>query len=103
MMMRSGPGGTFIVTAQGVPLANFLPQLSYNSGRPVLDKTGLSGIYDFTLTYALDQNASAVAASDPTGPSIFTAIQEQLGLKLEPGKGPVEVIVIDHAEKPSGN
>ncbi len=103
MMMRGGPGGTFIVTAQGVPLSSFIPQLSGNSGRPVLDKTGLTGIYDFTLTYALDQNASASATSDSTGPSIFTAIQEQLGLKLEPGKGPVEVIVIDRAEKPSGN
>jgi uncharacterized protein (TIGR03435 family) len=103
MLMRSGPGGTFIVTAQGVPLSSFLPQLSYNSGRPVIDKTGLTGKYDFELTYALDQNASAGATSDSTGPSIFTAIQEQLGLKLEPGKGPVEVIVIDHAEKPSGN
>jgi uncharacterized protein (TIGR03435 family) len=103
MTMMGGPGGTFIVTAQGVPLSSFIPQLSGNSGRPVLNKTGLTGIYDFTLTYALDQNASAGATSDSTGPSIFTAIQEQLGLKLEPGKGPVEVIVIDHAEKPSGN
>jgi uncharacterized protein (TIGR03435 family) len=103
MLMRSGPGGTFIVTAQGVPLSSFLPQLSYNSGRPVLDKTGLTGKYDFELTYALDQNASAGAASDSTGPSIFTAIQEQLGLKLESGKAPVEIIVIDHAERPSGN
>jgi uncharacterized protein (TIGR03435 family) len=103
MTMMGGPGGTFIVTAQGVPLSSFIPQLSGNSGRPVIDKTGLTGIYDFTLTYALDQNASAGATFDSTGPSIFTAIQEQLGLKLEPGKGPVEVIVIDHAEKPSGN
>lgn len=103
MMMRSGAGGTFIVTAQGVPLSSFIPQLSYNSGRPILDKTGLTGKYDFELTYALDQNASAGATSDSTGSSIFTAIQEQLGLKLEPGKGPVEVVVIDRAEKPSGN
>jgi len=98
MMMRGGPGGSFTITAQGVPLSSFIPQLSGNSG-----------IYDFTLTYSLDQNASASPPNgqppptDATAPSIFTAIQEQLGLKLEPGKGPVEVIVIDRAEKPSGN
>jgi uncharacterized protein (TIGR03435 family) len=103
MMMRGGPGGTFIITAQAVPLSSFITQLSGNSGRRVLDKTGLTGKYDFELTYALDQNASAGASAEPSAPSIFTAIQEQLGLKLEPGKGPVEVIVIDHAEKPSGN
>jgi uncharacterized protein (TIGR03435 family) len=109
MMMRGGPGGSFTITAQGVPLSSFIPQLSGNSGRPIRDKTGLTGIYDFTLTYSLDQNASASPPNgqppptDATAPSIFTAIQEQLGLKLEPGKGPVEVIVIDRAEKPSGN
>jgi uncharacterized protein (TIGR03435 family) len=110
MMMRGGPGGSFTITAQGVPLSSFIPQLSFNSGRPILDKTSLTGIYDFTLTYSLDQNASASAPTgmpppptDAGAPSIFTAVQDQLGLKLESGKGPVEVIVIDHAEKPSGN
>jgi uncharacterized protein (TIGR03435 family) len=103
MTMMGGPGGSWTVTAQGVPLSNFIPQMSYNSGRPIVDKTGLTGIYDFTLTYALDQNASANASAEPSAPSIFTAVQEQLGLKLESGKGPVEVIVIDRAEKPSGN
>jgi uncharacterized protein (TIGR03435 family) len=111
MIMRGGPGGSFTITAQAVPLSHVLPQLALNAGRPTLDKTGLTGKYDFTLTYSLDQNASAgapkgqpaLAPADPSAPSIFTAIQEQLGLKLEAGKGPVEVIVIDHVEKPSGN
>jgi len=61
-------------------------------GRTVVDKTGLDGVYDIALTW-----------SDASGPSLFTAMQEQLGLKLQAGKGPVEVIVVDSAEKPSAN
>jgi bla regulator protein BlaR1 len=61
--------------------------------RPVLDTTGLKGFFDITLDWS----------PDDTGPSIFTAIQEQLGLKLEPGKSPIEFIVIDNVEKPSAN
>jgi len=66
--------------------------------RPVLNKTGLSGEYDFTLEWT-----PGIAPDDADSPSLFTAIQEQLGLKLEPQKGPVEVMVIDHAELPSEN
>jgi uncharacterized protein (TIGR03435 family) len=62
--------------------------------RPVLDRTGIQGEFDFKLDYAIDDNPE-------TGPSIFAAIQEQLGLKLEAGKGPVEMIVIDRAQKPT--
>jgi uncharacterized protein (TIGR03435 family) len=65
--------------------------------RTVIDKTGVAGIFDFHLEFAPDG-----AAPDDTGPSIFTAIQE-LGLKLESAKGPVEFLVIDHVERPSGN
>jgi uncharacterized protein (TIGR03435 family) len=76
-------------------------------GRPVVDKTGLTGSYDITLTYTPDpsmgQPMPPGAASDDPGPSLFTAMQEQLGLKLTAGKGPVEVIVVDGAEKPDGN
>jgi uncharacterized protein (TIGR03435 family) len=85
--------------------------------RTVLDKTALIGTYDVTLQWSADQaevpaptppdsaqrgteNSSAPNASRP---SIFAAVQEQLGLKLQEGKGPVEIIVIDHVEKPSGN
>ena len=78
--------------------------------RPVVDKTGLSGTYDFTLEFARELSVTAAAnGEDPdsdNGPgpvSIFTAVQQQLGLRLQPGKGPVEVIVIDHVERPSGN
>jgi len=67
--------------------------------RTVLDKTGLIGKYDFTLRWApLETSGDASQA-----PSIFTAMQEQLGLRLESGKGPIEILVIDHVEKPSEN
>jgi uncharacterized protein (TIGR03435 family) len=59
---------------------------------------GLTGAFDIHLTWAIDN-----PPPDSAGPSIFTALQEQLGLKLEATKGPVEVLVIDHIEKPSGN
>jgi uncharacterized protein (TIGR03435 family) len=71
--------------------------LSRMTRMPVLDKTGLTGFYQFDLRYA--NEVSPAPAENPVGPSIFTAVQEQLGLKLESRKGPVEVLVIDHAEK----
>lgn len=70
--------------------------LSNNLDRPVIDKTGITGRFDFRLEFARNM-------ADNTGTSIFTALQEQLGLKLTPDKGPVEVLVIDHVEKPSDN
>jgi uncharacterized protein (TIGR03435 family) len=71
----------------------------------VVDQTGLTGAYDFTLKWRSEQS---VAASDnqedgADAPSLFTALQEQLGLRLVPSKAPVEVIVIDHIERPSEN
>ncbi len=71
--------------------------LSRTTRLPVLDKTGLTGFYQFDLRYA--NEVSEAPEENPAGPSIFTAVQEQLGLKLESRKGPVEVLVIDHAEK----
>ncbi len=76
------------------------PRLANVTGRPVLDKTGLTGKYDYKLEYAPEDNSPD---ADSTGPSIFTAVQEQFGLKLESAKGPVEIFVIDHVERPSGN
>jgi uncharacterized protein (TIGR03435 family) len=69
-------------------------------GRPVLDRTGLKGEFDFHLQYAADGDEPL---SSLGGPELFTALQEQAGLKLEATKAPVEVLVIDHAEKPSEN
>jgi uncharacterized protein (TIGR03435 family) len=74
-------------------LAEFLTN---QVGRPVVDQTGLTGPYEITLDWAVDNPTSNEAAP---GPSIFTALQEQLGLKLDSTKGPVETIVVDHSEK----
>lgn len=74
--------------------------ISNIAGGPVIDKTGLTGQFDFTLEWT---PGGINAPPDATGPSIFTAVEEQLGLKLTSGKGPVEVIVVDHVERPSAN
>lgn len=88
-------------------LANFFSQ---QLGRSVIDKTGLTGKYDFRLTWTPgpgednpDIPPDALPPADLNGPSLFTALQEQLGLRLESSKGPVDVLVIDHAEKPDAN
>jgi uncharacterized protein (TIGR03435 family) len=77
-------------------------ELSWRLGRPVIDQTGLTGRYAFTLNWTADDGPSP-AADASSGPSLFTAIQEQLGLKLKATRGPVPVLVIDHAEKPTEN
>jgi len=74
--------------------------LSSAMDRPVLDRTGLTGFYDLTLEFARDP-AAAVAESNAA--SIFTAVQEQLGLKLESSKGPIEMFVINGVDRPSAN
>jgi uncharacterized protein (TIGR03435 family) len=95
------------IIVRGMPLIFVLRMLTQELGRPVLDRTGLNGNYDFTLKWTPDQeqlpSGSNIAASDTSGPSIFTAVQEQLGLKLEPTKSPMDTIVIDHVEMPSEN
>ena len=92
----SGGRGKF--EAIGAQLSSLPMLLSNEAGRPVVDKTGLTGKYDFTLKYV---PASHTATDETGGASIFTALEEQLGLKLEPAKAPIEVLVIDHLEKPS--
>lgn len=84
------------VTAKGLPIPNLVKYLSDQSGRQVIDETGLTGKYDFQFGFAPD-------LGDATGPSLFTALQQELGLRLESKKGPVEVIVIDSVQKPSEN
>jgi uncharacterized protein (TIGR03435 family) len=81
--------------------------------RPVLDKTNLTGRYDFTLEWNLDADRQAGSvtgmsgedhrAPEPTGPSLLAALQEQLGLRLEAQKAPAETLVIDHVDRPSVN
>lgn len=89
--------------------------ISNELGRPVLDQTGLTGKFDFTLEWTPEMGGGGLlgggdgpggappASTDSSGPSIFTALQEQLGLKLESRKAPVEIVVIERVEKPSAN
>ena len=78
--------------------------LSRQLGRPVRDVTGLTGKYDFHVEWIPDAGPCPDAPESATdGPSLLAAMQQQLGLKLESTKGPVEIIVIDHAEKANGN
>jgi uncharacterized protein (TIGR03435 family) len=90
-------------------MAGLADSLIRITGLPVIDKTGLSGRYDFTLTYlresqsGIPEQGNSTAAIDSSAPSIYTALQEQLGLKLKSEKGQVEVLVIDHIELPSAN
>jgi uncharacterized protein (TIGR03435 family) len=86
------------VTAHEISVEALAANLSFTIGRIVVNKTGIEGGYDFTLDYAPE----GADASD-TRPSIFTALEEQLGLKLVPSRGPVDVIVVDHIERPTEN
>jgi uncharacterized protein (TIGR03435 family) len=79
----------------------YLGHVLQRDERPVIDRTGLTGRYDFTLSFGLDLPPESLGFVDR--PSIFTALKEQLGLKLEPQKGPVEYYLIDHVEKPEAN
>lgn len=92
------------MTDRKTTMTQFAGFLSVYAGRPVVNRTGLTGSYDFTLEWNLDElPQSEPVGADTTRPSVFTAVQDQLGLKLEPSKAPVEVLVIDHAEKPLEN
>jgi bla regulator protein blaR1 len=100
------------VTCQAASMAFFAKNfLTGQVGGPVFDETGIAGNFDFSMDWSPTDNTpkslpDAVderTAPEATGPSLFTALKEQLGLKLEAGKGPVDVLVIDHAEKPSEN
>jgi uncharacterized protein (TIGR03435 family) len=93
----------FEYTAHGATIANIAQMLSGQFGRPVADKTGLTGKYYFNLKYY--QVLESQRKDDETNPwlPLETAIQDQLGLKLKPSHGPVQTLIIDHVEKPSEN
>lgn len=123
------PGGAFVSMDRGwiqgnaVKMDTLLQVLTRNTDRPVIDKTGFADPFDFRLTWTPDTGAPTDATGDglcPASfaqgqqklglqpetwncPSIFTAVQDQLGLKLDPQKAPVDVLVIDHVERPSAN
>ena len=90
------------VSGYGVTLAEIADELSRRLDRPVIDKTGLSGSFDFSLQYA-PVNAQQADTPGAPAPDILTAVEEQLGLKLEATKAPIEVFVIDSVQKLSEN
>jgi bla regulator protein BlaR1 len=101
-----------LVDTSGSTLTDFSGLLGLILDRQVIDKTGIAGSFDIHLAFSPDTLTSRpprsvtdepAVAADPNGPTVFTAIQEQLGLKLVPAKGPIDVLVIDHVERPSEN
>jgi bla regulator protein blaR1 len=97
MRTLAGAEGIHITAWQG-SMGKLADQLSVTAERPVLDKTGLPGNYAFTLAFT-----PVAGAADSDIPSLSTALEEQLGLKLEPQRAPLEVIVIDNVSPPSAN
>ena len=111
-------GGNLI--GQGVPMSGLAEMLSMLLDRTVFDRTGVEGIYDLKLRWTPESDKPRdhpsedigqrprseereLPRSDPNGPSLFTALQEQLGLKLESRKEPVEILRIEHIERPAEN
>jgi uncharacterized protein (TIGR03435 family) len=93
------------ISAKAISLSTFIAVLRGRVDRRIVDKTNLNGLYDIRLHFkpeALSASPDANPA-DPNGGLLFTAIEEQLGLKLESARGPVEVLVIDSVSKPSEN
>ena len=100
----SGSGRNDVVTMPKAGMDDILGAISNSMlDRPVVDKTGLTGTYDVRLIFTPDTRANRASEPDPNDVSIFTAVQEQLGLKLAPQKAMIEVLVVDHAEKPTEN
>jgi bla regulator protein blaR1 len=95
-----------LVEGRGASITMLINSLSWKpevGGRLVVDETGLQGKYDFTLRWNPEYGDSSDSKSDGTGASLFTALQEQLGLKLVSKKSAVDCIVIDHVEQPTPN
>jgi uncharacterized protein (TIGR03435 family) len=104
--------GQSIGTVRGrdIPLTMLWRFVSQQAGRAIVDRSGLTGNYDFDLTWTPEMFANRATPAvvngntiDPNGPSLFTALQEQLGLKLDPQRGPVDVLVIERLTRPSEN
>ena len=106
--VRLEAGGARL-TGGKVPMAEFVRMLSRVLGRPVTDRTGFPGVFDVNLDFLPDETMAGLPPPPPgaipaetASPSIFSAVQ-RLGLRLESTKGPVDVLVIDHVERPSAN
>ncbi len=114
---KAATGQTILFTppshlvGQGASMTDLANRISdmgeYSIGRQVFDKTGLTAKYDFSLQWTPDMKGAGDSDSDGgaggSGPSLFTAVEEQLGLKLDSAKEPVQCLIIDHAERPSEN
>ncbi len=98
---ENGHNNNIELTVTYLSMADLARNLANDVHRTVIDKTGLPGHYDFVLKWYDDHGTDV--PPDGSAPVIFTALQEQLGLKLVPGKGPVEVLVVDHVEMPTEN
>jgi uncharacterized protein (TIGR03435 family) len=98
-VVRTGRAGMHMEATRGT-MENLARQLAGTADRPVVNRTGLTGYYAFTFDWI---PANRTPEPDSDVPSMFTAIQEQLGLKLEPTRAPYQMLIIDHAEKPSEN
>jgi uncharacterized protein (TIGR03435 family) len=94
-----GPG---MFEGSGVPVRSLTSQLGNVLGKPVRDTTGLTGLYDIMLHFRQEEPAAG-SDNNADAPSVFSAVQEQLGLKLVPGKGPVQTLVVDAAQKPEAD
>lgn len=104
--------GHFVIEGSAIPLSVLVNALQQRMDRPIIDKTGLTGLFDIRLEWApgaeapplpFTRNPDAPPPPPVEGPSVFTAIQEQLGLRLEAAKGPTEVVVIDSVQRPTEN
>src|SRR5688572_21587287 len=100
--IKYGPG---LIDLSGMPVSSLAQWIANAAGRPVVDRTGLAGVFDVEMQWSSATSGPLRADADPAspgadGPSIFTAVQEQLGLKLEVTKTSVDHLVIDHIERP---
>jgi uncharacterized protein (TIGR03435 family) len=109
LIMR-GSNGSMIADAHGITMAEFAARALTRVDRPVIDKTGLTGRYEIHLEYGITgpmrvngEAPDITLPADPAGASMFTAVQSQLGLRLSSDKAPIDVIVVDSIERPSGN
>jgi bla regulator protein blaR1 len=109
VVLRSGPNHTLVLGSRDITmnhLAQYLPTL-IPFGRPIIDRTGLSGTFDFSLEFIPERvtasNSDADLQPEPQGTTAFEALKEQLGITLKPIKAPMQALVIDHVEQPSPN
>lgn len=111
LVLSQRVGGNTVLQLRGMSISDLSKNLGWNLlGMPVVDKTGITGLFDFRVEFAPDENTAPIVGGPPrqgdppaTAPFIVTAIQEQLGLKLERSRGPGDSLVIEHIERPSEN